>query len=349
MPQTFLTALEACLLWAQPAGWARALGPQLSPDGRSVAYEVQETDWAGDAFVTAVWLADAGGKQPPRRVAPSGGSPRWSPDGQRLAFLADHKGRPQVHVVNPRAGAARVLTSARSPVARLAWSPDGRRIAFTAPDPEAPERRGQRGRDAGVNTSDAPARMTHLWLVEAPEGDAAPGPPARLAGGPDLTVGEFAWSPDGRRIAFSGSREAASSGWAARTFTSSTSRRGGRAGSSGPDTNPVWSPDGRSLAYQSFAGKEEYSWRNHFVAVVPADGGEPRLLTDRRQRGAAVPRAAGPGGDRRARGVQGRRARRRPPWGAAGDGGAVPGLVRPVDLRGREAEAAVSPPGGAGP
>jgi hypothetical protein len=47
--------------------------------------------------------------------------------------------------------------------------------------------------------------MTHLWLVEVPAEDAAPGLVARLTGGRDLTVGEFAWSPDGRHIAFSAS------------------------------------------------------------------------------------------------------------------------------------------------
>jgi Tol biopolymer transport system component len=311
MPQTYLMVLAACLLWTQAAwtqkraptlteslGWARALDTQLSPDGRSVAYEIQETDWSGDALVTAVWLADAGGKEPPRRVALRGNSPRWSPDGKQLAFLADHGGRPQVHLVNPRGGAARVLTSAPSPVTRLAWSPEGRRIAFTTPDPEAPQRPEHRDHDVGVNTRDVSSPMTHLWLVAVPADATAPVPAVRLTGGRDLTVGEFAWSPDGRRIAFSGSRDAGLLGLGSADIyvldvAAKRTRRVVR--TPGPDTNPVWSPDGRLLAYQSFAGKEEYSWRNHFVAVVPADGGEPRLLTDRFDE-RAFPVAWGPAG-----------------------------------------------------
>src|SRR5262245_39705331 len=138
MSTTYLMALASCLAWAPPVGgqqraptitdslgWTRALGPQLSPDGQFVAYEVQETDWAEDAFATAVWLVDAGGgRGSPRCLVRRGSAPRWSPDGKRLAFLADHNGHQQVHVVDPHAGAARVLTSAASPVTRLAWSPD---------------------------------------------------------------------------------------------------------------------------------------------------------------------------------------------------------------------------------
>jgi dipeptidyl aminopeptidase/acylaminoacyl peptidase len=309
---TYLMALVVCLIWAPPAasqqraptvteslGWTRALAPQLSPDGQSVAYEVQETDWAADAFATAIWLADvSGGRGPPRCIVRRGSAPRWSPDAKRLAFLADHGGRTQVHVVDPRAGAARVLTSAASPVMRLAWSPEGRRIAFTAADPEVPERPEQRDRDGTGHNGADPTRMAHLWLVDVPADDAAPGRAVRLTGGRDFTIGEFAWSPDGQRIAFSAAREPGLIGLASADIyvldvAAKATRRVVR--TPGPDTNPVWSPDGLALAYQSLAGKEEYSYRNHFVAVVPAGGGEPRLLTegfDER----AFPLAWGPSG-----------------------------------------------------
>jgi dipeptidyl aminopeptidase/acylaminoacyl peptidase len=260
--------------------WTRALGPQLSPDGRSVAYEVQQTDWAADAFSTSIWLAGFGAEhEVPRRLAPRGTSPRWSPDGKRLAFLVENGGRLQIHVIDLRASTTRVLPSPSLSVTRLAWSPDGRKIAFTALDPDAP----QRG-DLEVTDSDAPSRMTNLWLIDAPLDDTAPGPAARLTGCRDRTIAEFAWSPDGRCIAFSASREPGLVGLgSADIYVLDVASKAARrvVSTLGPDTSPIWSPDGRWLAYQSFGGKEEYSWRNHFVAAVQVDGGEPRLLTDR--------------------------------------------------------------------
>src|SRR5262249_45591969 len=108
----------------------------------------------------------------------------------------------------------------------------------------------------------------------------------------------FAWSPDGRLIAFSASREAGLVGLVSADIyildvAAKAIRRVVR--TPGPDTNPVWSPDGQSLAYQSFRGQGEDSRPNHFVAVVAANGGEPRVLSggfDER----AYPVAWGPAG-----------------------------------------------------
>jgi dipeptidyl aminopeptidase/acylaminoacyl peptidase len=249
-----------------------------------VAYEVQQTDWKADAFVTSIWLASAqAGGDSPRCLVARGASPRWSPDGKRLAFLADHGGNSQIHIINPRSGASRFWTNADSPVTRFAWSPDGRKIAFTAVDGEQSKRRKHAEHDVPTTSSDQPARMAHLWLFEAPENEAAAGPAYRLTRGQDVTVSEFAWSPDGRRIAFCGSPEAGIIGLGKTDiFVVDIASRATRkiVDTPGPDTNPIWSPDGKSLAYQSFGGKREYSYRNHFVAIVPADGGKPRIVTD---------------------------------------------------------------------
>ena len=100
-------------------------------------------------------------------------------------------------------------------------------------------------------------------------------PAQRLTGGTAFTVGEFSWSPDGRRIAFSATREpglAATSTADIYVLDVHTKEVRKVVDAPGADTNRVWSPDGLQLAYQTFYGQDEYSYRNHYVAVVPAVG-----------------------------------------------------------------------------
>src|SRR5262249_2176108 len=134
--------------------WKRALNPQLSPDGRSVAYEIQETDWQADEFTTAIWLADTGsGENTNRQLVKRGSAPTWSPDGKLLAFLNDEANRQQICVVDPASGQSHLVTRADSPISRISWSPGGRRIAFTTLDPESPERQARHERDGKIEAS----------------------------------------------------------------------------------------------------------------------------------------------------------------------------------------------------
>ena len=109
----------------------QASDPQISPDGRRIAYVRRTGDIMADRMASAIWLIDtATGQQTP--LAATGSSPRWSPDGTRLAYVAAEPGQaPQLHVRWLATGAtARVTGLPDSPDA-LAWSPDGRQIAYT--------------------------------------------------------------------------------------------------------------------------------------------------------------------------------------------------------------------------
>jgi Tol biopolymer transport system component len=166
-------------------------------------------------------------------------------------------------------------------VTRFEWSPDGRRIAFTVPDPD-PE--AAKAAAEGYEDYEAGRRgaWVHLWVVGVPRVRGEFPRPERLTGGDRFSVGEFSWSPEGKRIAFSAARDPdpASQG-TADIYVLDVARRSARkvVATRGPDVNPVWSPDGKHLAYQTCAGHESFFWRNHYVAVVPADGGTPRVLT----------------------------------------------------------------------
>src|SRR5581483_5523088 len=83
-------------------------GPRISPDGRFVAYQVQETNWEENAFETEIWIAvvSSGERYQLTNAKKSSLSPQWSPDAKRLAFISDRDGKRQLYVIQPSCGEA---------------------------------------------------------------------------------------------------------------------------------------------------------------------------------------------------------------------------------------------------
>src|SRR3954463_2114468 len=88
-------------------------GPRISPDGRLVAYQVQETNWEENAFETEIWIAvvASGERYQLTNAKKSSMSPQWSLDSKRLAFISDRDGKRQLYVIAPSGGEALQLTS----------------------------------------------------------------------------------------------------------------------------------------------------------------------------------------------------------------------------------------------
>ncbi len=103
-------------------------GTQISPDGKWVAYTVGYGDFKQDAFINQIWLAqtDSGKPFPLTRGEKSSTNPRWSPDGQWLAFLSNRQDdKNQIFLINPNGGEAQQLTKSETAISNFAWSEDG--------------------------------------------------------------------------------------------------------------------------------------------------------------------------------------------------------------------------------
>src|SRR3989454_5934208 len=115
-------------------------GTQISPDGKWVAYTVSNGDFKQDAFITQIWLAETGAGKTFQltRGDKSSTNPRWSPDGQWLAFLSNRvEDKNQIFLINPAGGEAQQLSKSETAISNFAWSEDGRVIAYTATEPTA--------------------------------------------------------------------------------------------------------------------------------------------------------------------------------------------------------------------
>ena len=116
-----------------------AADPQISPDGSKIAYVRRTNDIMTDRAVSSIWLIDvASGEETPLVTGEGGhGSPRWSPDGTRLAYVSTQSGGgPELHVRWMATGQSANITALAEAPRGIAWSPDGESIAYSARVPE---------------------------------------------------------------------------------------------------------------------------------------------------------------------------------------------------------------------
>jgi len=141
-------------------------GTQISPDGKWVAYTVGYGDFKQDAFVTQIWLAntDAGKSFQLTRGEKSSTSPRWSPDGQWLAFLSNRvEDKNQIFLINPEGGEAQQLTKSETAINSFAWSEDGKMIAYAATEPTAQPMKDRKDYFGDYDVVRDGYSYVHLW------------------------------------------------------------------------------------------------------------------------------------------------------------------------------------------
>ncbi len=284
-----------------------ATDPQISPDGRQIAYVRRSGDIMTDRFRPTIWLIDsASGRQMPL-VAGTGAhtSPRWSPSGDRLAYVSTAEGgQAQLFVRWMASGESVRITGLPNAPDSIAWSPDGRQIAYTMFVPDEGARLGPaQQRPEGATWAEPLQIITavtyrfdgqgylrpgyeQIFLVSA-EG----GAPRQLSFGPYNNNGPLSWSPDGRTLYFSGNR---SEGWEREGLNSevyaldvASNRIAAITSRDGPDNAPAVSPDGRSIAYVGFDDRER-GYENSILYVQGVDG-SPRALTAGFDRGVDNP------------------------------------------------------------
>jgi dipeptidyl aminopeptidase/acylaminoacyl peptidase len=193
--------------------WENVSDPRLSPDGKTIVYTRQWTDKVEDRLRAELWLMGVDGSRP--RFLTVGSDARWSPDGSRIAYLAD--GEPkgaQIFVVWVDGRERSQITHSIEAPGNLQWSPDGRMLACTM---QVPEKGGfkiempaapkgakwieepkviNRLRYRRDQSGYAPTGWRHLFVV-----DADGGTPRQVTSG-DFDHGAPQWTSDGKELVF---------------------------------------------------------------------------------------------------------------------------------------------------
>src|SRR3990167_68887 len=278
---------------------AIASDPQISPGGRHIAYVRRSNDIMSDRAVSSIWLIDtATGQETP--VAGRGGgafSPRWSPDGKRLAYASTEGGSAQLWVRWMDGGEAVRLTGLPTSPSSLAWSPDGRSIAYTMLVKDDGPKFGSApaNKPEGAKWAD-PLEVRDLLTYRADgQGYVEPGfekiflvpatggAPRQLTFGPYHDRGALSWSRDGRTLYFSANRQP---DWERDPLESeiyALDVTGGRVTAltdrNGPDANPIVSPDGGKIAWLGYddAGR---AYENTNLYVMNRDGSGRRAVAE---------------------------------------------------------------------
>jgi len=272
----------------QSLGMRSVQGARISPDGRYVAYGVQDTNWEDNEFVQQIWIAmlTTGERYQLTSGKKSSQNPKWSPDSKRIAFVSDRDGKRQIYVISPSGGEAAQLTQEDNGIGDFEWAPDGASIAFTSTGPDSKAKKDRKDKYGEFDIVNDDYSMMRLWMVKAPAeipSDPKQRPkPEALTEGDKFSIGEFTWSPDSKRIAFDAQRDPdLASSDTAQIYVVNLADKFVRklAETGGPNTTPVWSPDGKQIAYATANGEKFYFYTNTRIAVIPAEGGAARLLS----------------------------------------------------------------------
>src|SRR5258708_11804116 len=152
-------------------------GTQISPDGKWVAYTVGYGDFKQDAFINQIWLAqtETGRTFQLTSGEKSSTKPRWSPDGQWLAFLSNRQeDKNQIFLINPLGGEAQQLTKSETAISNFAWSEDGKTIAYTAAEPQPQVLKDRKDYLGDYDVVRNGYSYVHIWTLKVAEAMNAP-------------------------------------------------------------------------------------------------------------------------------------------------------------------------------
>ena len=261
-------------------------GTQMSPDGKWVAYTVSYGDFKQNAFVTQFWLvnSDTGQSLQLTRNDKSSTNPRWSPDGQRLAFLSNRiEDKNQIFLIDPTGGEAQQLTKSETAISNFAWSEDGKTIAYTATEPTAQPLKDRKEYYGDYDVVREGYSYVHIWTLDVAEAMKSPLAGKQRTKKTDFSVDAFSWSPDGLTIAFSATvnpdliQGVTDDIYLLKLSDDSVKKI---VDQPGPDFGPRFSPDGKQIVFTSAMSEKFYFPSNSRLAIVGVDGGTPRSLTD---------------------------------------------------------------------
>ena len=273
-----------------------AVDPQIAPDASKVVYIRYSMDIMNDRKVGQLWMVNTDGTNHQKLLSndQSSYSPRWSPSGDRIAYITGSKQGSEIHIYWVNSGkTARISSLDRSP-SGLSWSPDGTELAFSmlvaksnpvlvkAPKKPKGAKWAATPRVTTRVKHEADGRgylepgFSQYFIIPAEGGTAR-----QVSHGNYMHRGTAQWTPDGKGLLFSSNRN---ENWEYdyvnseiyhlnlenQQYTALTDRQG-------PDYNPVVSSDGKMIAYLGYTDKVQ-TYQINELNIMDIDGNNKKQI-----------------------------------------------------------------------
>jgi len=287
----FAAASQAQII--APTAWTpewqmkvKTLGaPRVSPDGQRVAYTVVSEVITADKseFVTQIYLARTDGTDSFQITFgdKSSTNPKWSPDGNSLAFTSNRKdNKNNLYLLRLNGGEAEPLTDLKSSIADYEWSPDGRWIAYSMIDPKTEdEEKNDKGK-ADYRWVDENVKMSRLYVLALHKDANGKREPRKLTTENYTVSGSFDWSPDGKQIVFAHTRTPGANDWTSSDVSLvevSSGKVSTLAATPAAETSPTFAPDGKSVALLISDTPPRWA-QSGTIHILSVAGGTPKSL-----------------------------------------------------------------------
>jgi len=263
----------------------RAVGaPRVSPDGKRVVYTVSEAVMTPDKseYVSQLWMANIATRQSTQLTFgdKSSSNPKWSPDGNWIAFTSTRKdNKANLYLLSLNGGEAEPLTEVKSGITNFDWSPDGRSIAFTMSDIKTDEEEKNDKAKNDFRWVDENMKFSRLYVITIQKDANGKREPRKLTTD-NYNVEDFDWSSDGSRIAFSHTKSPLANDWTTSDVSIvevASAKTTPLANTGAAESNPVYSPDGKWIAILASDNPPRWA-ETGFIEIFAANGGQPKTL-----------------------------------------------------------------------
>lgn len=245
--------------------------PEISPDGKSVVFEMRSTDWKNNRSDTEIWLSKEG-KEPfqlTNNPKDNSTNPKWSPDGKWIAFLSRREDKNQLQLIRTVGGEAFQISHTQGNISDFEWSPDGKQIAYLQAEDKSKDDKKRKEKYGDFAEDNKEFSQDQLWVMLFDP--SMPGKwflpesmqdsvlkksmePHLLIDRTDFSITQILWSPDGKKIALEHQPDPIITSFiksdiSLYEFASQSLKI--LVANPGSDVLLDWSPDSKSLVYQS--------------------------------------------------------------------------------------------------